>query len=149
MTVLKPGQPIRTTGNNLVGLWRPSFVKVDHRLFVYGGGGNVTDNLHVLNLHTMRWDTVQVNTFFLVFLLSPLSLPSFAAPQCTAYMYDACNLTDSHAPRRSCRMSKVLRLANDTDIPQRYGITASSSLVHISRPKFLLIFCSSLSTRRL
>lgn len=72
MTVLKPGQPIRTTGNNLVGLWRPSFVKVDHRLFVYGGGGNVTDNLHVLDLYTMRWDTVQVR--FLVFLYIPLSV---------------------------------------------------------------------------
>ncbi|KAI8075475.1 uncharacterized protein B0P05DRAFT_547641 [Gilbertella persicaria] len=59
MSLLKSGQTIQTTGNNLVGLWRPSFVKVDHRLFVYGGGGNVTNDLHVLNLYDMRWETVQ------------------------------------------------------------------------------------------
>ncbi|CEP13651.1 hypothetical protein [Parasitella parasitica] len=59
MSFLKFGQPIQTTGNNLVGLWRPSFVKVDHRLFVYGGGGNVTNDLHVLNLFDMKWETIQ------------------------------------------------------------------------------------------
>ncbi|KAL7329539.1 hypothetical protein PS15p_204617 [Mucor circinelloides] len=59
MSFLKSGQPIQTTGNNLVGLWRPSFVKVDHRLFVYGGGGNVTNDLHVLNLFDMKWETIQ------------------------------------------------------------------------------------------
>jgi hypothetical protein len=59
--LLKSDQPIQTTGNNLVGLWRPSFVKVDHRLFVYGGGGNVTNDLHVLNLTDMRWETIQVS----------------------------------------------------------------------------------------
>jgi hypothetical protein len=58
--MFKSGQPIETTGNNLVGLWRPSFVKTDHRLFVYGGGGNVTNDLHVLNLCDMRWETIQV-----------------------------------------------------------------------------------------
>lgn len=64
MSLLKSGQTIQTTGNNLVGLWRPSFVKVKERLFVYGGGGNVTNDLHVLNLYTMRWDTIQVSVFF-------------------------------------------------------------------------------------
>ncbi|KAL0094328.1 hypothetical protein F4703DRAFT_1711646, partial [Phycomyces blakesleeanus] len=57
---LKSGKPICTTGKNLAGLWRPSFVKVNHQLFVFGGGGNVTDNLHALDLYTMRWDAVQV-----------------------------------------------------------------------------------------
>lgn len=71
MPLLKPGQPIRTTGNNLVGLWRPSFVKVGHRLFVYGGGGTVTNDLHVLNLCDMRWDTIQVWYSF----LSPCQSP--------------------------------------------------------------------------
>ncbi|GAA5796966.1 hypothetical protein HPULCUR_002344 [Helicostylum pulchrum] len=59
MSLLKSGQAIQTTGNNLVGLWRPSFVKVKDRLFVYGGGGNVTNDLHVLNLYNMRWETIQ------------------------------------------------------------------------------------------
>lgn len=62
MSLLKSGQAIQTTGNNLVGLWRPSFVKVKDRLFVYGGGGNVTNDLHVLNLYNMRWETIQVST---------------------------------------------------------------------------------------
>ncbi|KAI9019968.1 hypothetical protein CLU79DRAFT_756555 [Phycomyces nitens] len=59
MSALKSGKPICTTGKNLAGLWRPSFVKVNHQLFVFGGGGNVTDNLHALDLYTMRWDAVQ------------------------------------------------------------------------------------------
>ncbi|ORX55829.1 hypothetical protein DM01DRAFT_1027456 [Hesseltinella vesiculosa] len=58
--MIQQGQPIQTTGNNLVGLWRPSFVKVDHRLYVYGGGGNVTNDLHVLNLCDLRWETIHV-----------------------------------------------------------------------------------------
>ncbi|KAG1047324.1 hypothetical protein G6F43_010223 [Rhizopus delemar] len=49
----------KTTGNNRVGLWRPSFVKVDSRLFVFGGGGNVTSDLHVLDLRNMKWETIQ------------------------------------------------------------------------------------------
>lgn len=53
-------QAVRTTGNNLVGLWRPSFVKVDGRLYVFGGGGNVTNQLHILDLNQMRWETAQV-----------------------------------------------------------------------------------------
>ncbi|SAL98698.1 hypothetical protein [Absidia glauca] len=57
--MLKSSQTIKTTGDNLVGLWRPSFVKKDYRLFVYGGGGNVTNDLHVLNLCTMRWETIK------------------------------------------------------------------------------------------
>ncbi|KAG1441399.1 hypothetical protein G6F56_011502 [Rhizopus delemar] len=52
-------QAVRTTGNNLVGLWRPSFVKVDGRLYVFGGGGNVTNQLHILDLNQMRWETAQ------------------------------------------------------------------------------------------
>lgn len=58
--LLKPGQPIKTIGRNLAGLWRPSFVKVDQRLYVFGGGGNVTDDLHYLDLKNMRWETIQV-----------------------------------------------------------------------------------------
>ena len=57
---MKPGQPIKTIGQNLAGLWRPSFVKVDQRLYVFGGGGNVTDNLHYLDLKNMRWETIEV-----------------------------------------------------------------------------------------
>lgn len=90
MPLLKPGQPIRTTGNNLVGLWRPSFVKVDHRLFVYGGGGNVTSDLHVLNLCDMRWETIQVG----VEHLSPFPLPPF--PSMGAHHY-------TYSQSRSCR----------------------------------------------
>jgi hypothetical protein len=59
---LKPGQPIKTTGKNLAGLWRPSFVKIDQKLYVFGGGGNVTDDLHYLDLRTMRWEIIQVKT---------------------------------------------------------------------------------------
>ncbi|OBZ84956.1 Kelch domain-containing protein 3 [Choanephora cucurbitarum] len=51
--------PIKTTGRNLAGLWRPSFVKVDQRLYVFGGGGNVTDDLHFLDLKTMNWVLIQ------------------------------------------------------------------------------------------
>lgn len=58
--LMKPGQPIKTIGRNLAGLWRPSFVKVDQRLYVFGGGGNVTDDLHYLDLKHMRWETIQV-----------------------------------------------------------------------------------------
>ncbi|KAI9272401.1 hypothetical protein EDC94DRAFT_596369 [Helicostylum pulchrum] len=55
---IKPGQPIKTIGQNLAGLWRPSFVKVDQRLYVFGGGGNVTDDLHYLDLKQMCWETI-------------------------------------------------------------------------------------------
>lgn len=58
---MKPGQPIKTIGQNLAGLWRPSFVKVEQRLYVFGGGGNVTDDLHYLDLKSMRWETIQVS----------------------------------------------------------------------------------------
>ncbi|KAI8343624.1 hypothetical protein BC941DRAFT_343858 [Chlamydoabsidia padenii] len=60
MTFLKSGQPIHTTGKNLAGLWRPSFVKTDKKLYVFGGGGNVTHDLHVLHFDDMRWETIQV-----------------------------------------------------------------------------------------
>jgi hypothetical protein len=59
--LMKPGQPIKTKGQNLAGLWRPSFVKVHQRLYVFGGGGVVTDNLHFLDLKNMRWETILVN----------------------------------------------------------------------------------------
>lgn len=58
--LMKLGQPIKTIGQNLAGLWRPSFVKVDQRLYVFGGGGNVTDDLHYLDLNNMRWEIIQV-----------------------------------------------------------------------------------------
>ncbi|CAO3617909.1 unnamed protein product [Cunninghamella blakesleeana] len=59
MTFLKSGQPIQTTGKNLTGLWRPSFVKTDKKLFVFGGGGTVTHDLHVLHFDDMRWESIQ------------------------------------------------------------------------------------------
>jgi hypothetical protein len=61
----KSGSPIQTTGHNLVGLWRPSFTRVENKLYIFGGGGQVTTDLHVLDLVDMRWSTVQV--FFLYF----------------------------------------------------------------------------------
>lgn len=60
MTFLKSGQPIHTIGKNLAGLWRPSFVKTDKKLYVFGGGGNVTHDLHALHFDDMRWETIQV-----------------------------------------------------------------------------------------
>ncbi|KAI8073177.1 hypothetical protein BC940DRAFT_343867 [Gongronella butleri] len=59
--MFKTGQLIQTSGNNLVGLWRPSFVKVEQRLYVFGGGGNVSNDLHALNLSDMRWETIHTN----------------------------------------------------------------------------------------
>ncbi|KAI8994784.1 hypothetical protein BDB01DRAFT_846788 [Pilobolus umbonatus] len=56
---MKACHPIKTRGNNLTGLWRPSFVKADQRLYVFGGGGNVTDELHYLDLLQMKWETVE------------------------------------------------------------------------------------------
>ncbi|KAH8550505.1 hypothetical protein BGW37DRAFT_66887 [Umbelopsis sp. PMI_123] len=55
----KSGSPIQTTGQNLVGLWRPSFTRVHNKLYIFGGGGQVTTDLHVLDLVDMRWSTVQ------------------------------------------------------------------------------------------
>jgi hypothetical protein len=60
----KSGSPIQTAGQNLVGLWRPSFTRVDNKLYIFGGGGQVTTDLHALDLADMRWSTVQV-LFFL------------------------------------------------------------------------------------
>ncbi|KAF9572544.1 hypothetical protein EC968_009687 [Mortierella alpina] len=51
-------KPTGTTGQNLVGLWRPSFTRVDQKLYLFGGGGHVTNDLHVLDLVTMNWDCV-------------------------------------------------------------------------------------------
>jgi hypothetical protein len=56
----KSGSPIQTAGQNLVGLWRPSFTRVDNKLYIFGGGGQVTTDLHALDLVDMRWSTVQV-----------------------------------------------------------------------------------------
>ncbi|KAF9582061.1 hypothetical protein BGW38_000708 [Lunasporangiospora selenospora] len=56
--MIKFAKPCRTTGQNLVGLWRPSFTRVDQKLYLYGGGGHVTNDLHVLDLETMNWDCV-------------------------------------------------------------------------------------------
>ncbi|KAF9917495.1 hypothetical protein BX616_000801 [Lobosporangium transversale] len=47
-----------TTGQNLVGLWRPSFTRVDQKLYLFGGGGHVTNDLHVLDLITLNWDCI-------------------------------------------------------------------------------------------
>lgn len=71
----KSGSPIQTTGQNLVGLWRPSFTRVDNKLYIFGGGGQVTTDLHVLDLVDMRWSTVQVYIFFLT--LCPSQNPPF------------------------------------------------------------------------
>ncbi|KAI8394338.1 uncharacterized protein BYT42DRAFT_467647, partial [Radiomyces spectabilis] len=35
---------------------------VDKRLFAFGGGGNVINDLHVLDLITLRWDSVQASS---------------------------------------------------------------------------------------
>ncbi|KAG0378005.1 hypothetical protein BGX24_004979 [Mortierella sp. AD032] len=56
--MLKFAKPCRTTGQNLVGLWRPSFTRVDQKLYLFGGGGHVTNDLHVLDLVTMHWDCI-------------------------------------------------------------------------------------------
>ncbi|KAG0330159.1 hypothetical protein BG000_011819 [Podila horticola] len=56
--MIKSVKPCGTTGQNLVGLWRPSFTRVDQKLYLYGGGGHVTNDLHVLDLVTMNWDCV-------------------------------------------------------------------------------------------
>ncbi|KAI8599990.1 hypothetical protein EDD21DRAFT_145749 [Dissophora ornata] len=56
--MIKFAKPCGTTGQNLVGLWRPSFTRVDQKLYLFGGGGHVTNDLHVLDLVTMNWDCV-------------------------------------------------------------------------------------------
>ncbi|KAF9180006.1 hypothetical protein BGZ50_006512 [Haplosporangium sp. Z 11] len=56
--MIKFAKPVGTTGQNLVGLWRPSFTRVDQKLYLFGGGGHVTNDLHVLDLVTLNWDCV-------------------------------------------------------------------------------------------
>ncbi|KAF9431789.1 hypothetical protein BGZ76_011698 [Entomortierella beljakovae] len=56
--MLNSAKPVGTTGQNLVGLWRPSFTRVDQKLYLFGGGGHVTNDLHVLDLTTLAWDCV-------------------------------------------------------------------------------------------
>jgi hypothetical protein len=63
--MLKFAKPSRTTGQNLVGLWRPSFTRVDQKLYLFGGGGHVTNDLHVLDLVTMHWDCIVVSSLSL------------------------------------------------------------------------------------
>lgn len=65
--MIKSVKPCGTTGQNLVGLWRPSFTRVDQKLYLYGGGGHVTNDLHVLDLVTMNWDCVLVSKLLLFF----------------------------------------------------------------------------------
>lgn len=64
--MLKFAKPSRTTGQNLVGLWRPSFTRVDQKLYLFGGGGHVTNDLHVLDLVTMHWDCIVVSFLFIL-----------------------------------------------------------------------------------
>lgn len=59
--MLKYEQPIKTVGKNLTGIWRPVFVKVDQSLFVFGGGGHVTDELRYLDLTNMHWKVLHVS----------------------------------------------------------------------------------------
>ncbi|KAI9250531.1 hypothetical protein BDA99DRAFT_608395 [Phascolomyces articulosus] len=59
MELSKQGQLIQTTGVNLVGLWCPSFAKINQKLYVFGGGGVVRNGLNVLDLRTMRWEPVK------------------------------------------------------------------------------------------
>jgi len=66
--MIKSVKPCSTTGQNLVGLWRPSFTRVDQKLYLYGGGGHVTNDLHVLDLVTMNWDCVLVSKSFFLFV---------------------------------------------------------------------------------
>ena len=72
---MKFAKPVSTTGQNLVGLWRPSFTRVDQKLYLFGGGGHVTNDLHVLDLTTMHWEGVLVSLFFLFFLTFTLLSP--------------------------------------------------------------------------
>ncbi|CEJ05146.1 hypothetical protein RMCBS344292_19094 [Rhizopus microsporus] len=60
--MLKYNQTTRTTGKNLVGIWRPAFIEHNQSLYAFGGGGHVTDDLRYLDLSTMCWkalDNVQ------------------------------------------------------------------------------------------
>ena len=47
-----------TSGANQIGLWRPSFTRHRHLLYIFGGGGMVTSSIHVLNLLTRTWSTL-------------------------------------------------------------------------------------------
>ncbi|ORE09229.1 galactose oxidase [Rhizopus microsporus var. microsporus] len=53
--MLKYNQITRTTGNNLIGIWRPAFIEHNQSLYAFGGGGHVTDDLRYLDLSTMCW----------------------------------------------------------------------------------------------
>ncbi|ORE17932.1 hypothetical protein BCV71DRAFT_180538 [Rhizopus microsporus] len=58
--MLKYNQTTRTTGKNLVGIWRPAFIEHNQSLYAFGGGGHVTDDLRYLDLSTMCWKALDV-----------------------------------------------------------------------------------------
>ncbi|KAI8055797.1 hypothetical protein BDF22DRAFT_672260 [Syncephalis plumigaleata] len=49
----------RTSGNNLVGLWRPSLVRDRHLLYSIGGGGVTLEGVQQLDLRTGIWTTIK------------------------------------------------------------------------------------------
>lgn len=56
------------TAEDLTGLWRPSLT-LDHEkqlIYVFGGGGLATNNMHVLYLRTSKWETLTVSDFCVV-----------------------------------------------------------------------------------
>ncbi|ORX96608.1 galactose oxidase [Basidiobolus meristosporus CBS 931.73] len=55
--MLKVSKSHTTVGQNLVGLWRPTFTRVDKRIYVFGGGGVVTNELHSLDIQSLVWTT--------------------------------------------------------------------------------------------
>ncbi|RKP22811.1 hypothetical protein SYNPS1DRAFT_6178, partial [Syncephalis pseudoplumigaleata] len=50
-----------TSGNNLVGLWRPSFIRDRHLLYSVGGGGVTLEGIQQLDLRTGVWTTIKVS----------------------------------------------------------------------------------------
>lgn len=71
-----------TTGENLVGLWRPTFTADRRKLYVFGGGRAVNDHLNVLDLSTGVWSHITVRLFL---LFSSLLLPSLLLPTLRAH----------------------------------------------------------------
>ncbi|GAA5808140.1 hypothetical protein MFLAVUS_001523 [Mucor flavus] len=117
--LMKPGQPIKTIGQNLAGLWRPSFVKVDQRLYVFGGGGNVTDDLHYLDLKQMSWETIVVGG-------------TSGSPPCKRYGHTATRWRDSIIVFGTYVLDELCVLDLNTmvwtryhDMPPRYNHSAT------------------------
>ncbi|RKP09666.1 hypothetical protein THASP1DRAFT_13966 [Thamnocephalis sphaerospora] len=50
-----------TTGDNVVGLWRPSFTRDRHLLYTFGGGGVVPEHIHQLDFRTGVWTSLQAS----------------------------------------------------------------------------------------